>query len=155
MVLALDLHHVHHGMITIIPLCIRTRSMELTCYVCCKSIISYFYLQHHHIITLAHQQSKLDTSNLSIASFTWLRAFKYRTVITYEHGTTTRITKLLATHCKSDIDYSRRDRYPLATYAKLVACQAWNRSHVRGHVKFVRAASSHYATNIQSTKNKQ
>ena len=66
MVLALDLHHVHHGMIAIIPLCVRPRSMELTRYVCCKSIISYFYLQHHHIMTLAQQQSKLEASNLSI-----------------------------------------------------------------------------------------
>src|SRR3954465_4255520 len=57
MVLALDLHHVHHGMITIIPLCVRPRSMELTRYVCCKSIDLYFYLQHHHIMTLAQQQS--------------------------------------------------------------------------------------------------
>ena len=104
MVLALDLHHVHRGMITIIPICVRPRSMELTRYVCCKSIISYFYLQHHHIITLAQQQSKLDASNLSIASFTWLRAFEDRTVLTYEHGTTTMITKLLATGFKSDID---------------------------------------------------
>ena len=85
MVLALDLHHVHHGMITIIPLCVRPRSMELTRYVCCKSIDLYFYLQHHHIMTLAQQQSKLDASNLSIASFTWLRAFEDRTVLTYEH----------------------------------------------------------------------
>ena len=85
MVLALDLHHVHHGMISIIPLCVRPRSMEPTRYVCCKSIISYFYLQHHHIITLAQQQSKLDASNLSIANFTWFRAFVDRTVISYEH----------------------------------------------------------------------
>ena len=73
MVLALELHHVHHGMVAIIPLCVRPRSMELTRYVCCKSIDLYFYLQHHHIMTLAQQQSKLDASNLSIASFTWLR----------------------------------------------------------------------------------
>ena len=131
MVLTLDLHHVHHGMIVIIPLCVRPRSMELTGYVCCKSIELYFYLQHHHIMTLAQQQSKLDASNLSIASFTWLRDFEGRTILTYEHGTTTRITKLLATRCKSYIDYSRRDRHPPATYAKLVACQSWNRSHVR------------------------
>ena len=85
MVPALDLHHVRRGMITIIPLCVRTRSMELTRYVCCKSIISYFYLQHHHIITLAQQQSKLDASNLSIASFTWFRAFEDRIILTYEH----------------------------------------------------------------------
>ena len=39
-----------------------------------------------------------------------------------------------------------------ATYAKLVACQAWNMSHARGHVMLVRAASSHYATIIQSTQ---
>ncbi len=76
MVPAYDLYHVHRGMITIIPICVSPRSMEITCYVCCKSIISYFYLQHHHIITLAQQQSKLDASNLSIASFTWLRAFE-------------------------------------------------------------------------------
>ena len=82
---ALDLHHVHHGMIAIIPLCLRTRSMELTRYVRCKNMIAYFYLQHHHIITLAQQQSKLDASILSIASFTWLRAFEDRTVLTYEH----------------------------------------------------------------------
>ena len=50
--------------------------MEFTRYVCCKSIISYFYLEHHHIITLAQQQSKLDASNLSIASFTWHRTFE-------------------------------------------------------------------------------
>ncbi len=50
--------------------------MEITRYVCCKSIISYFYLQHHHIISLAQQQSKLDASNLSIANFTWLRDFE-------------------------------------------------------------------------------
>ena len=85
MVPAYDLHHVHRGMISIIPLCVRPRSMECTRYVCCKSIISYFYLQHHHIITLAQQQSKLDASNLSIASFTWLRAFGERTGLTYEH----------------------------------------------------------------------
>ena len=106
-------------------------------------------------MTLAQQRSKLDASNLSIASFTWLRAFEDRTVLTYEHGTTTRITKSLATRCKSDIDYSRRDRHPQASYAKLVACQAWNMSHVRGHGRFVRAASSHYATNIQSITKKQ
>src|SRR3954467_6836658 len=155
MVLALDPHHVHHGMITIIHLCVRPRSMELTRYVCFKSIDLYFYLQHYHIMTLAQQQSKLDASNLSIASFSWLRDFEDRTVLTYEHGTITRITKFLTTRCKLDIDYSRRDRHSLATYAKLVACQAWNKSHVRGHVKFVRAASSHYATNIQSTTKKQ
>ena len=85
----------------------------------------------------------------------WLRAFEDRTVHTYEHGTTTMIIKLLATRCKSDINYSRRDRHPLATYAKLVACQAWNRYHVRGHVKLVRATSSHYATNIQNTYKKK
>src|SRR3954462_11253320 len=76
MVPAYDLYHVHRGMITIIPLCVRSRSMELTRYVCCKSIIAYFYLQHHHIITLAQQQSKLDASNLSITIFTWLRVFE-------------------------------------------------------------------------------
>src|SRR4051812_42015813 len=130
MVLALDLHHVHNGMIVIIPLCVRPRSMELTCYLCCKIIDIYFYLQHHHIMTLDQQQSKLDASNLPIASFTWMRAFGDRTILTYEHGTTTRITKLLTTRYKLDIDYSRRHRHPLATYAKLVACQAWNRSHV-------------------------
>src|SRR3954463_16409003 len=85
MVFALDLHHVHHGMITIIPLCVRPSSMELTRNVCCKSIDLYFYLQHHHIMTLAQQKSKLDASNLSIASFTWLRDFEDRTVLTYEH----------------------------------------------------------------------
>src|SRR3954462_12156034 len=130
MVPAYDLHHVHRAMISIIPLCVRPRSMELTRSVCCKSIISYFYLQHHHIMTLAQQQSKLDASNLSIASFTWLRAFEDRTVLTYKHGTTTMITKSLTTRCKSDIYYSRRDKPPLAPYAKLVACQAWNMSHV-------------------------
>ena len=36
-------------------------------------------------MTLAQQQSKLDASNLSIASFTWLRAFGDRTGLTYEH----------------------------------------------------------------------
>src|SRR3954470_12904759 len=91
MVLALDLHHVHRGMILIIPLCVRLWSMELTHYMFCKSIDLYFYLQHHHIMTLAQQQSKQDTSNLSIASFTWLMAFEDRIVLTYEHGTTTRI----------------------------------------------------------------
>src|SRR4051812_2227518 len=106
-------------------------------------------------MTLSQQQSKLDASNLSIARFTWLRAFKDRIILIYEHGTTTRIIKLLTTHCKLDIDYSRRDKHPLATYAKLVACQVWNKSHVRGHVKFVRTVSSHYATNIQSTTKKQ
>ena len=106
-------------------------------------------------MTLAQQQSKLDASNLSIASFTWLRAFKDRTGRTYEHGTTMMIIKLLAPCCKLDIDYSRRDKHPLATYAKLVACQLWNRSHVRGHVKLVRATSSHYATNIQNTHKNQ
>jgi predicted transcriptional regulator len=39
-----------------------------------------------------------------------------------------------------------------ATYAIQVACQTWNKSHVRGHVRLVRAASSHYATKIQSAK---
>jgi hypothetical protein len=29
-----------------------------------------------------------------------------------------------------------------------LACQAWNKSHVRKHVRLVRAASSHYATKI-------
>src|SRR3954462_11670019 len=100
MVLALDLHHVHRGMIAIIPLCVRPRYMELTRYVCCKSIYLYFYLQHHHIMTLAQQQSKLDASNLSIASFTWLRAFGDRTILTYEHGNTMMIIKLLTTCCK-------------------------------------------------------
>ena len=76
MVPADDLYHVHRGMITIIPICVNPRSMDFTRYVCCKSIISYFYLQHYHIITLAQQQSKLEASNLSIASFTWLRAFE-------------------------------------------------------------------------------
>ena len=32
-----------------------------------------------------------------------------------------------------------------ATYAIQVACQAWSKSHERGHVKLARAASSHYA----------
>ena len=35
---------------------------------------------------------------------------------------------------------------------KQVAYQAWNKSHVRGQVKLVRAASSHYATKIKSTR---
>jgi len=39
-----------------------------------------------------------------------------------------------------------------ATYAKQVACQAWSKSHVRGHVKLARAASSHYATKIKITQ---
>src|SRR3954471_22191044 len=99
MVTALDLYHVHRGMISIIPLCVSPWSMEPTRYVCCKSIILYFYLQHHHIITLAQQQSKLDASNLSIASFTWLRAFEDRTLLTYEH--------------EPQRGYSRRDRHPL------------------------------------------
>src|SRR4051812_5563042 len=85
MVLALDLHHVHHGMIIVIPLCVRPRSMELTRYVCCTSIDLYFYLQYHHIMTLAQQKSKVDASNLSIVSFTWLRSFEDRTVLTFEH----------------------------------------------------------------------
>ena len=76
MVLAYDLYHVHRGMITIIPLCVNPRSMEITRYVCYKSIDLYFYLQHHHIMTLAQQQSKLNASNLTIANFTWPRAFE-------------------------------------------------------------------------------
>ena len=86
MVHAFDLYHLHRGMISIIPLCVRPRSMKLTRYVCCKSIDLYFYLQHHHIMTLAQQQSKLDASNLSIAIFMWLMAFEDRTVLTYKHG---------------------------------------------------------------------
>jgi hypothetical protein len=31
-----------------------------------------------------------------------------------------------------------------ATYAIQVACQAWSKSHERGHVKLARAASSHH-----------
>ena len=31
-----------------------------------------------------------------------------------------------------------------ATYAIQVACQAWSRSHERGHVKLARTASSHH-----------
>src|SRR3954470_22729672 len=81
MVFAYDLYHVHRSMITIIPICVIPRSMKITRYVCCKSIISYFYLQHHHIITLVQQQSKLDASNLSIASFTWFRAFEIETFL--------------------------------------------------------------------------
>ena len=41
-----------------------------------------------------------------------------------------------------------------ATYAIQVACRAWSKSHERGHVKLARAASSHYATKMQSTQTK-
>jgi hypothetical protein len=43
-------------------------------------------------------KNKLDASNLFIfACFTRFRAFEDRTVLTYEHETTTVINKLLAT----------------------------------------------------------
>jgi hypothetical protein len=38
------------------------------------------------------------------------------------------------------------------TYAIRVAYQAWNKSHVRGHVKLIQAASSNYATMIQNAQ---
>ena len=41
-----------------------------------------------------------------------------------------------------------------ASYAIQVACRTRNKSHERGHVKLVRAASSHYATKMQSTQTK-
>jgi hypothetical protein len=37
-----------------------------------------------------------------------------------------------------------------STYAIRVACQVWNKSHVRGHVKLVQATSSNYVTMIQN-----
>src|SRR4051812_35924113 len=82
----------------------------------------------------------------------WLWAFEDRTVHIYKQETKTVINKLLATRCRLDPNYSERDRHPPATYAIQVACQSWNKSHVRGHVRLVRAASSHYATRIQNTK---
>ena len=97
-------------------------------------------------------KNKLDASNLFFAYFTWFRAFEDRTVLTYEQETTTVINKLLATRCRLDLNYSGRDRHPPATYAIQVACQTWNNSHVRGHVRLVRAASSHYATKIKIHK---
>ena len=41
-----------------------------------------------------------------------------------------------------------------ASYAIQVACRTRNKSHERGHVKLVRAASSHYAIKMQSTQTK-
>ena len=41
-----------------------------------------------------------------------------------------------------------------ATYATQVACRVWSKSHERGHVKLARAASSHHAAKMQSTRTK-
>ena len=57
-------------------------------------------------------KNKLDASPLFFANFTWLRAFEERTVLTYEHETTTVINKLLTTRCRSNLNYSGRDRHP-------------------------------------------
>ena len=65
------------------------------------------------------------------------------------------ITKLSSTRRRLDLNYSERDRQPQATYAIQLACQLWNKSHVRGHVRLVRAASSNYATKIQNTQGRQ
>ena len=100
-------------------------------------------------------KNKLDASNLFLHVLRGFRAFEDRTVLTYEQETTTLITKLLATRCRLDLNYSKRDRHPQATYAIQVACQLWNKSHVRVHVRLVRAASSNYATKIQNTQGRQ
>ena len=69
------------------------------------------------------------------------RDFEDRTISTHEQETTTVITKLSSARCRLDLNYSERDRHTIVTYAIQVACQLWNKSHVRGHVRLVRAAS--------------
>ena len=41
---------------------------------------------------------------------------------------------------------------PKPLYTVQAVCQAWDKSHVRKHVRLVRAASSHYATKIKYTQ---
>jgi hypothetical protein len=74
-------------------------------------------------LTISHympSKNKLDASNLScIFNVVW--GFLGRTVLTYEHVTTTVIIFLLTTLCKIDYNYSGRNVHPQTTYAE--ACQ--------------------------------
>jgi hypothetical protein len=77
----------------------------------------------------------------------WFRDFEDRIVLTYENVITTVIkissTILYIITIVGETDIRK------ATYAKQVACQVWNKYHVRGHVRLSRDASSHYATMIE------
>ena len=106
-------------------------------------------------MTISHHmplQNKLDASTLFLANFTWFRAFEDRTVLptNINHNGDKQVIKQTFVNQITTIVEEIGTRK--ATYAKQVACRAWNRSHVRGHVKLVRAASSHYATMIQNTR---
>ena len=77
-----------------------------------KSVISY---NKFVTLTISHHmphKNKSDVSPLFFANFTWLRAFEERTVLTYEHETTTVINKLLTTRCRLNLNYSGRNRHP-------------------------------------------
>jgi hypothetical protein len=86
-------------------------------------------------LTISHHmpcKNKLDTSNFSCIFYVvW--GFLGRTILIYEHITTTVIKILLKNLCKIDHNYSGRIRK--ATYAK--ACQVWDKSRECGHVMLV------------------
>ena len=101
-------------------------------------------------------KNKLDVLYFVLANFTWLLRATYKNR-SYLRKATTVIYKLpfnlfRTAVVKSDLTIvgETDTRQPL--YAIQVTCQARNRSLVRGQVKLVRAASSHYTAKSKKTR---
>jgi hypothetical protein len=107
-------------------------------------------------LTISHHipcKNKLDVSNLSCIFYVvW--GFLGRTVLTYEHITTTVIKILLTTLCKIDHNYSRRNVHPQSHICRSMSSVrqvSWTRSRKVS----LGQLQSHYATMIQNTKKLQ
>jgi hypothetical protein len=105
-------------------------------------------------LTISHHmpcKNKLDVSNLSCIFYVvW--CFLGRTVLTYEHVTTTVIKILSTTICKIDYNYSGRNMHPqshICQSMSSVGQVSWTRSRKVS----LGQLQSHYATMIQNTKN--
>jgi hypothetical protein len=102
-------------------------------------------------LTISHHmpcKNKLDISNLSCIFYVvW--GFLGRTVLTYEHVTTTVIKILLITLCKIDHNYSGRNMHPLSHICRSMSSVGqvlWMRSRKVS----LGQLQSHYATMIQN-----
>jgi hypothetical protein len=105
-------------------------------------------------LTISHHmpcKNKLDASNLSgIFYVVW--GFLGRTVLTYEHVTTTVIKILLTTLCKIDHNYSGINVHPQSHICRSMSSVeqvSWTRSRNIS----LGQLQSHYASMIQNTKN--
>jgi hypothetical protein len=105
-------------------------------------------------LTISHHmpsKNKLDVSNLSCIFYVvW--GFLGRTVLTYEHVTTTVIKIWLTTLCKIDHNYSGRNVHPQSHICQSMSSVrqvSWTRSRKVS----LGQLQSNYATMIQNTKN--